>query len=203
MTSGARRARGRSGCWIDSMCSTSTTARTDGNCGALHLVHRRRRPFIRQASECAVGAIARDGPSDHKMSARASPLPSRSNQQEHRSLAFLRQFRSRGNLVQRRTEFLHMSDRESGSDEKVEGRSHRAMLLHNPFGKPIGRPHSFHKVMVKGPRLATLRVNRPAWIGRSHVDRVFRREHEVSVWNHCPVYRPEQPCGVADVMQGK
>src|SRR5262249_44004657 len=81
------------------------------------------------------------------------------------------------------TEFLHLPDRESGPNESVEGAADRAVILHDPIGKPVGGPRPFHEVVVQRPCSAPVDGNRLSRIGRRHVDRVLRREHEASVWN--------------------
>jgi hypothetical protein len=98
---------------------------------------------------------------------RTSSISSSGDEQEHRAFAFLRQLRLGGDLVGCWTEFLHMLDREPGSHQKVEGSSHRAMMLHDPFGKPIGRPRPFHEVAVEGPCFPPLGVGGPARIRRA------------------------------------
>ena len=94
-----------------------------------------------------------------------------------------------------------MLNRESALYEKVERGSYGAVMLHNPFSKPISRPRPFHEVAVKRPCLLAIGVDRPTWIPRRHIDRVLCREHKASAGDQCSVYHPEEPCDILDVMQ--
>jgi hypothetical protein len=55
-----------------------------------------------------------------------------------------------------------MGDHKAEADQLIEGGSDGAVLLYNPFGKPIGRPRALDPVAVEWPNSATVRLNRPS-----------------------------------------
>ncbi|KFJ63162.1 hypothetical protein DK59_2938 [Brucella abortus bv. 4 str. 292] len=84
------------------------------------------------------------------------------NQQQHRSLHFLRQRRPCRDLLWRWIPFLQPVDAKSGLNQCVDCGAETAVIFDDAFCQPVGLPLTFYGIMIDRPSLLAIAFFYPA-----------------------------------------